>query len=242
MPRSSSTCSTSSTTPSRTTYQNGESLSRMASQRTPRIGELRAPSTVWTGNAVLGFMSDTDFRDSAGNLPAEVGCRDFHPMWSHPPTAVTSNHDSITFGMNRDTLLRHPTNSKDALVAQCPIVVFKASTVLQSMGIIASRTLLPSSNVQEELRERTYCPTTSYAYGYDSPSKYSDALFKRGAAPILAHECVLFIAQMSNKNQRHPQRANAHAPSAVMSSMMISLTPFTSPRHLDPSSSARCSI
>ena len=33
------------------------------------------------------------------------------------------------------------------------------------------------------------------------------------------------IAQMSNKNQRHAQCANARAPSAVVSSMMVSLTP-----------------
>ena len=149
-------------------------------------------------------------------------------MWSSPPTAVKGNHDNITFSMDSSYFCDNPTDTKDALFAQCPIVVFKASTVLQSLGIIASRTLLPSSDTQGESRERTCCPTTwDYAYTYDTPSKYSNALFEKGAIPILAHECVLsVIAQMSNKNQRHAQCANAHAPSAVVSGMMVSLWPF----------------
>ena len=187
----------------------------------------RSPSTVWQRHPVIGFISDTDFRDSADNLPAEVGFRDFHPMWSRPRAAVANNNDNITFGMDSTRICDNPTNTKDALVAQCPIVVFKASTVLQSMGIIASRTLLPSSDVQGESRERAYCPTTwSYVYWYDTPAKFSDALFGEGA-PAILHECVLsVIAQMSNKDQKHAQCANAHAPSTVVSGMMISLTPF----------------
>ena len=130
-----------------------------------------------------------------------------------------SKHDNISFGMDTTHFCENPTNTKDALIAQCPIVVFKASTVLQSIGIIASRILLPSADTQGETRERTYCPTTwNYAYGYHTPTEYSDALFEKGAPAVLAHECVLsVIAQMSNKNSRHAQCANAHSPSAAVS-------------------------
>ena len=149
-------------------------------------------------------MADTDLQAPTGKLPEEVGFRDFHPMWSFPPAAVKSNHNNITFGMDSTHFCDNPTHTKDALCAQCRIVVFKASIVLQSLGVIASRNLLPSSDVQGESRERAYFPTTwDYAYTYDTPSKYSDALFEQGALPILAHECVLsVIAQMSNKNPR----------------------------------------
>ena len=84
---------------------------------------------------------------------------------------------------------------------QCPILVFKASTVLQSLGIIASRTLLPSSDTQGDSRERTYCPTTwNYAYGHHTPNDYSDALFEKGAPAILAHERVLTVS-LSDEQQ-----------------------------------------
>ena len=187
----------------------------------------KAPSTIWKGHPVIGFMLDTDFRDSAGNLPTEVGFRDFHPKWPYPPTAVNNSTDNITFGMDVTHFCNNPTTNKDALLAQCPIVRFNASTVLHSMGIIASRTLLPSSDAQGESRECAYCPTTwYYAHAYDTPAQHSDTLFEKDAPAILAHECVLsVIVQMSNKDQRHAQCANAHALSSVVSGMMISLTP-----------------
>ena len=123
----------------------------------------------------------------------------------------------------------NPTTDKDAFVAQCPILCVKASTVLQSLGIIASRVLLPSSDVQGETQERTYCPTTwIYARAYDTPVHHSDALFEKGALLILAHECVLsVIVQIV-------QCANAHAPSSVTSGMMISLTPYYQPKKPRP--------
>ena len=177
---------------------------------------------------MIGCMSDTDFKDFAGNLPAEVRFRHFPPMWPYPSTAVNNSTDNITFGMDATHLCVNLTTDKDALIAQCPIVCFKASTVLQSMGTIASRTFLPSSDVQGELRECTHCPTTwLYAYAYDTPAQYSDALFEKGALPILAHECVLpVIVKMSNKDKKHAQCANGHAPSSVVSGMMVSRTPY----------------
>ena len=140
-------------------------------------------------------------------------------MWSYPPTAVNADYENITFGMDASHICANPKHSKDALVAQCPIVVLKASTVLQSLGIIASRILLPSSDTQGEARERTYCPTTwNYAYGYDAPAQYSDSLFESGAPAILAHECVLSVtAQMSNKIQQRAPCANALSPFSISS-------------------------
>ena len=86
------------------------------------------------------------------------------------------------------------------------------------------------------LPEREYCPTTwNYAYGYHTPNDYSDALFAKGAPAILAHESVLsVIAQMSNKNSRHAHCANAHAPSAVISGLIVSLTPIFQPKQPRP--------
>ena len=126
---------------------------------------------------------------------------------------------------------KNPPNSEDALISQSPIVVFKAATVIQSLGIMASRIVLPSSDVAGEKKDRTYCPTWNYAYQYDTPAIYSDQLREKGAASLLSHECVLsVIAQMSNKSQRHPQCAFAHSPSCVLSGMMVSLTPVHAPK------------
>ena len=162
------------------------------------ILKCRYPCTVWDGHPVLGFMKETDFKDDQGNYLKEASFADFNPMWSYPPTAVKSNYDNITFGMDALHLRSDPPHSKAALTAQGPIVVFKAATVLQSLGIIASRVLLPSSDVQGDKRDRASCPTTwNYAYEYDIPAKYSDLLREQGAPALLAHECVLsVIAQM----------------------------------------------
>ena len=90
-------------------------------------------------------MAETDFEDRA-----EVGFADFNPMWSFPNTSGSSNYENITFGMDASHILLHPPHAKDALISQRPIVVFKAATVLQSLGVIASRTLLASSETKGE--------------------------------------------------------------------------------------------
>ena len=79
---------------------------------------------------------------NATTRPAEVGWRNVPPMWSIPPNVLRSSNDNITFGMS----LTHidPDYYKiEAILAQCPIVCFKASTVLQGIGVIASKTFLP---------------------------------------------------------------------------------------------------
>ena len=133
-------------------------------------------------------------------------------------------------------------STKDALISQSPIVVFKAATVLQSLGVIASRVLLPSSDTQGEKRDRTYCPTTwNYAYTYDTPAQYSDQLQAQGVPSLRAHECVLAVtAQIPNKNPNKAHSANVDSASAVISGVMVSLTPAHAPKSAtDPSSKSR---
>ena len=169
-------------------------------------------------------MAQTEIKDKEGNYLTEVGFAGFNPMWPFPTTSANLNYENITFGLDASHLRKDPPHSKDALVSQSPIVVFKAATVLQSLGIIASRILLPSSDVQGEKRDRTYCPTTwNYAYEYETPAQHSDQLRANGAPSLLAHECVLAVmAQIPNKNQRHafskkrPFCANADPQSSVI--------------------------
>ena len=110
----------SSTLSSRTmsaTYRDGESFARTV------LTCLcwKEPSTIWQGHPVLGFASDTDLKDSKGNIPAEVGCRHFPPMWSYPPAVINSSTDNISFGMDVTHICENPSTDKDALHAQCPI-------------------------------------------------------------------------------------------------------------------------
>ena len=216
-----------SKSPTRTTFQKWQILVGRDDDFPRMILKWRYPSTVWDGNPVLGFMAESDFTDGQGKPLQEVRFADVKPMWSYPPTAVSSNYDSIAFGMGASHLRKDPPHAKDALTAQSPIVVVKAATVLQSFGIIASRILLQFSDTQGVKKNRAYCPMTwNYAYEYDAPARYSDLLREQGAPALLAHECVLsVIAQMSNKDQKHAQCADARSPNAVTSGVMISLTP-----------------
>ena len=185
----------------------------------------REPSTVWKAWPMIGFTSETDFLEKhAQHPPEEGGFRNFPPMWSFLPSTINNNTKNITFGMVLTNIDEQQTEN-DAIQAQSQILYFKASTVMQSMRVIASRTLLPSSDVQGGPRDRTYCPSTfHYAYSYDTPSKYCDILARHGGRPMLAHECVLSIpCQMSNKNAKHPYCAKSHAPSRVATGL---LTPF----------------
>ena len=191
----------------------------------------QTPTTMWTGHRVIGFMAETDFEDRA-----MVGLPDFNPTWSFPAHAVNSNYENITFGIDALHIKKENPNPKDALISQSLILVFKAATILQSLGVIARRILLPSSGMAGKKKDRTYCPTTwNYAYLYDTPAIYSDQLRGKGAASLLSHECVLsVIVQMSNKKANHPQCAFAHSPSCVLSGMMVSLTPVLKPQIARP--------
>ena len=107
----------------------------------------------------------------------------------------------------------NPTTNKDALVAQCSIVCFKASTMLQGMGIIASRIVLPCFDVQGESRERTYCPPTwLYAHACDTNTNQRCCLQER----CLAHSstwmrtlnhCLISHAEWGFRVQHYAEHA-----------------------------------
>ena len=105
-------------------------------------------------------------------------------------------------------------------MSQSPIAVFKASTVLQSLGIMASKILLLSSDVKGGKKNRTYCPSTwNGAYTYGTQAEYSGQL-------RMAEEYILgVVAQLSNKNTNHPKCAFADSDSSVLTGMMVSLVP-----------------
>ena len=147
-------------------------------------------------------MAETDSKDPQGNLPTDVGFRNIQcAMWSYPPTAVNSNYENITLGMDGH-LCKDPKYPKDA----SPVVVFKASTVLQSLGIIASRTLLSSSDVQGESKGRSYCPTTwNYAYPMTPQLNAAIQLPQRQVQPTVQPQVPVKAAPAA----RAPSQASA---------------------------------
>ena len=129
----------------------------------------QSPSTVWEGCPVLGFMAETHLSDLR-----TVSFKNFNPMWSFPTTSVYENWDQITFRMPAYHLTDDTdrASTKMLLVSQSPIVVFKAATVLEALGIVHSRIILPSSDVKGEKKNKTYCPSTwNHAYQYQSSSR-----------------------------------------------------------------------
>ena len=69
-----------------------------------------------------------------------------------------------------------------ACESQTPIVAFKVATVVQGLGIMLSRQLLPSGDVEALNKQRTYCPSITYQYAEEfyAPGKYVDMLVKAG--------------------------------------------------------------
>ena len=169
----------------------------------------------------IGFMAETCLTDLN-----TVGFKHFNPMWSFPTTSVYQNWDPITFGMPACHLCGDTEHNKDALVSQSRIVVFKSATVLQALGIIHGRIVLPSSDSKGEKKNKTYCPSTwSHAYTFQYAAD-ADMLRQVGASSLVSHECVLsVIVQLSNKSSSHPGCAFAESSSSVLSGVMVSLTP-----------------
>ena len=134
----------------------------------------------------------------------------------------------MTFGMAPWHLVDSTDRSKDALVSQSPIVVFKSCNMLQALGIVYSRVVLPSSDTKGETKGKTYCPTTwNYAYQWKYASEYADQSRKAGANSLLCQDDILsVIAQLSNKSSSHPNCTFAESASTVMSGVMVSLTPL----------------
>ena len=133
----------------------------------------------------------------------------------------------MTFGMAPWHLVQETDRHKEALVSQSPIAAFKACNMLQALGIVYSKIVLPSSDSKGESKGRTYCPTTwNYSYSWQHAAEYADQLRQVGASALLCQECTLVvIAQLSKKSTNHPNCAFADSASTVMSGAMISLTP-----------------
>ena len=188
------------------------------------------PTTLWDVLPVIGFMADSYLDDLK-----TVGFKHFNPIRTFPTTAVYQNWEPMTFGMAPCHIVDSTERSKDALVSQSPIVVFKSCNMLQALGIVYSRTVLPSSDVKGETKGKTYCPATwNYASkgetkGMNAPehaAKYADLLRQAGASSLLCQECILsVIAQLSNKSANHANCAFAESASTVVSGVMVSLTP-----------------
>ena len=162
---------------------------------------------MWECWPMIGVLSETDFMDNnAQSRPKEVGWRNFPPMRSIPPFFCRECSEDITFGMPVAHLDKD--NWENVVCeSNSPIVCFKVSTVLQGLGVIASRQRLPSSDVEGDRHKRTYCPTTyKGAEQFYSLGQYSDQLAGAGVPPILAHECcaIPVICIMSDKHQKHP--------------------------------------
>ena len=87
----------------------------------------QAPTTIWDGTPVLGFMAET-FLDDLSSM----GFKDFNPMWTYPTTAVYQCWDALTFGMPPWHLCKDEDRCqsvlKDALqesVTDCSIQVYE---------------------------------------------------------------------------------------------------------------------
>ena len=95
-------------------------------------------------------------------------------------------------------------HDKDALVSQSPVVVFNAATILQALGIISSRIILPTETPKARREEQDLLskPTSTTLQLSMQTSCYM--LRDKGASSLLSHERVLsVIVQASNKNSSH---------------------------------------
>ena len=184
------------------------------------------PTTIWDGKPVMGFMAETFLDDLSS-----IGFKDFNPMWTFPTTSVNQCWDALTFGMPpwhiSDDEDINQSKAKDALQSQSPIAAFKATNMLQALGIAYSKIILPSGDSKGAEKKRTYCPTTwTHCYQWEYAAKYADQLSQAGASPLLCKETTLLVRiQLSNKSQSHPHCAFADCASTTMCGAMISLTP-----------------
>ena len=60
--------------------------------------------------------------------------------------SVNQNWEPMTFGMAPWHLVEDTDRAKEALVSQSPIAALKSCNVLQALGIVHSKIVLPSSD------------------------------------------------------------------------------------------------
>ena len=163
----------------------------------------REPSTMWKSWPLIAFVSDTDLLDdNATTRSAEVGFRNFPPMWPILPNVLQASKDNISFGMSLTHVDPHYYEI-EAILAQCPIVCFSVARYgsdriahLVAKWRPAQQELLPSD--------------LQLSDSYDTPGDYSDQLAQHGAPTLLAHECIIpVICNMSN-NQKLQMHVRLH--------------------------------
>ena len=75
----------------------------------------------------------------------------------------------------------------DALQSQSPIAAFKATNMLQALGIAYSKIVYPSADSKGAEKKWTYCPTTwTHCYQWEYASTYADQLRQAGAVHCCA--------------------------------------------------------
>ena len=94
---------------------------------------------------MIAYLSETDFLDN--QIPKRLDGATFRPCGQYVQEYIeNAQRTSPLFGMPLVYLDNQ--NWENAVrEAQCPIICCKALTVLQGFGAIASRTLLPSSDM-----------------------------------------------------------------------------------------------
>ena len=142
-------------------YHSGASSTRTP-QTCPTCSNGAKPSTTWQSWPVIATVAAT-----------------FPPMWSVPPSTYRDYNENISFGpqvcyLDKDYWEAQVCESRSAFVC------FKASKALQGVAVIASRQIIPSSDVEGERHKRTYCPTTKGAEGFYAPGQYNDQLADAG--------------------------------------------------------------
>ena len=63
-----------------------------------------------------------------------------------------------------------------ACESRTPIVAFKASTILQGLGMMASKQFLVSGATVAQLKQRTYCPSIDqYTEEFFAPHRHTNS-------------------------------------------------------------------
>ena len=196
-----------------------------AAWRDPKVGPPTAVSNyhIWSGQPVIGFMAESDFEDRT-----VVEFANFNPMWSFSTQMWTQTTSWEHYLWNGSiSHQEESTDSKgcsDLSKSDCRLQGSYSSPKSWNHSQSSPSSILWCGRREKGSNILSNDMELCLSVWHSSHLQWST--LREGAAALLSHECVLaVIAQMSNKSQRHPQCAFAHAPSCVLSGMMVSLTP-----------------
>ena len=132
----------------------------------------------------------------------------------------------ITFGMPVDHIVPDG-GAPVTCVSHSPIVAFKATTVLQAMGICCSYVILDSYDTKSHARGRSYCPVRYMdAAMYHTGTDYADMLSVHHVPPELAHEAVVPVTvHGGNKPKDHPQCVRSDSETTMAMGIIVPLCP-----------------